>query len=247
MADQPAPADPLHPETHLTATRDPSNASNAPELDFRVIPEIIGDYRILALLGEGGMGTVYQAEQLNPQRIVALKVIRPGLSSDKVLRRFKREAEALGRLQHPGIAQIYEAGTADSGLGPQPYFAMEFIQGERLREYAMGGRLTTPERLALMVQVCEAVHHAHLRGIIHRDLKPGNILLQTTGGVPVGVPKVVDFGLARRLNESQSTQGIKGTYAYMASEQTQGKSDFRTDVYGRDRKLYNALFGRPSS
>ncbi len=245
MADQPAPADPLHPETHLTATRDPSNASNAPELDFRVIPEIIGDYRILALLGEGGMGTVYQAEQLHPQRIVALKVIRPGLSSDKVLRRFKREAEALGRLQHPGIAQIYEAGTADSGLGPQPYFAMEFIRGERLREYVIGRSLTTPQRLALMVQVCDAVHHAHLRGIIHRDLKPGNILVDTNGHA-----KVLDFGVALLTDSDahatrQTDLGqLVGTLAYMSPEQVladpQGL-DIRSDVYALGVILYELL------
>jgi tetratricopeptide (TPR) repeat protein/tRNA A-37 threonylcarbamoyl transferase component Bud32 len=245
MADQAAPPDPPHPETHLTATRDPSNASNAPELQFRVIPESIGDYRILALLGEGGMGTVYKAEQLHPQRIVALKVIRPGLSNEKVLRRFKREAEALGRLQHPGIAQIYEAGTADSGLGPQPYFAMEFIQGERLREYAMDGRLTTPERLALMVQVCDAVHHAHLRGIIHRDLKPGNILVDTNGRV-----KVLDFGVALLTDSDahatrQTDLGqLVGTLAYMSPEQVVADSqglDIRSDVYALGVILYELL------
>ena len=245
MADQPAPPDRLHPETHLTATRDPSQASGAPELDFRVIPEIIGDYRILALLGEGGMGTVYKAEQLHPQRIVALKVIRPGLSSDKVLRRFKREAEALGRLQHPGIAQIYEAGTADSGLGPQPYFAMEFIQGERLRDYAVDGRLTTPERLALMVQVCEAVHHAHLRGIIHRDLKPGNILVDANGRA-----KVLDFGVALLTDSDahatrQTDLGqLVGTLAYMSPEQVVADSqglDIRSDVYALGVILYELL------
>ena len=245
MADQPAPPDPLHPQTELTATRDPSNARDAFEHELRVVPEIIGDYRILALLGEGGMGTVYQAEQLNPQRIVALKVIRSGISSDNVLRRFKREAEALGRLQHPGIAQIYEAGTADSGLGPQPYFAMEFIQGERLREYAMGGRLTTPERLALMVQVCEAVHHAHLRGIIHRDLKPGNILVDTNGHA-----KVLDFGVALLTDSDahatrQTDLGqLVGTLAYMSPEQVladpQGL-DIRSDVYALGVILYELL------
>ncbi len=103
MTEQPTPADPLEPKTNLTGTRDPSHAKDASQHELRVVPEIIGDYRILALIGEGGMGTVYQAEQLHPQRFVALKMITPGISNEKVLRRFKRESQALGRLQHPGI------------------------------------------------------------------------------------------------------------------------------------------------
>ncbi len=245
MTDQPTSPDPLEPKTQHTATRAPSDAPDAPLHELRVVPEVIGDYRILALLGEGGMGTVYKAEQLHPQRIVALKMIRPGLSSDKVLRRFKREAEALGRLQHQGIAQIYEAGTADSGFGPQPYFAMEFIQGERLREYALEKRLTTPQRLELMVQVCDAVHHAHERGIIHRDLKPGNILVDTKGQV-----KILDFGVA--LLTDSDAQGTRqtdlgqlvGTLAYMSPEQVVADSDdldTRSDVYALGVILYELL------
>ena len=245
MTDQPTPADPLEAKTNLTATRDPSHAPGASDPDLRVVPEIIGDYRILALLGEGGMGTVYQAEQMHPHRIVALKMIRPGISNDKVLRRFKREAEALGRLQHQGIAQIYEAGTADSGFGPQPYFAMEYIQGQRLREYAIDRNLTTPERLDLMVQVCEAVHHAHQRGIIHRDLKPGNILVDADGRA-----KILDFGVALLTDSDvhatrQTDMGqLIGTLAYMSPEQVLANSqdlDIRSDVYALGVILYELL------
>jgi serine/threonine protein kinase len=140
---------------------------------LRQLPAAIGRYRIVRLLGEGGMGTVYEAEQEQPRRFVALKVIRPGLATAERLRRFTHEAQALGRLQHPGIAQIYEASTADTGLGPQPYFAMELIRGQALQQYAAAHRLDTRQKLGLMVKICEAVHHAHQRGVIHRDLKPG--------------------------------------------------------------------------
>jgi len=191
------------------------------------------------------MGTVYRAEQKNPHRIVALKVIKPGVSSDEHLRRFEREAEVLGRLQHPGIAQIYEAGTADSGLGPQPYFAMEFIQGRPLLEYADALRLDASRRLALMTQVCEAVEHAHQRGIIHRDLKPGNILVDENGQ-----PKVLDFGVARVTDSDaqvtrQTDMGqLIGTLAYMSPEQVLADPlalDIRSDVYALGVILYELL------
>ncbi len=132
------------------------------------LPATLGRYRIVRLLGEGGMGAVYEAEQDQPRRTVALKVIKPGLASCELLRRFEHESQALGRLHHPGIAQIYEAGAADSGFGLQPYFAMEFIQGASLLRFAKAHRLGTRERLELVAKICDAVHHAHQRGIIHR-------------------------------------------------------------------------------
>ena len=162
----------------------------APTPGERCFPGNIGHYRVLRLVGEGGMGAVYEAEQEQPRRIVALKIIKPGLASPDLLRRFEQEAHALGRLQHPGIAQIYEAGTADTGLGAQPYFAMEFIRGPSLRDY--GHQINKRQRLELMAKIADAVHHAHQRGLIHRDLKPGNILVDESGQ-----PKILDFGVAR--------------------------------------------------
>jgi eukaryotic-like serine/threonine-protein kinase len=205
----------------------------------------IGAYRILGLLGQGGMGTVYRAEQQNPQRIVALKVIRLGVATAEHLRRFKQEAALLGRLQHPGIAQIYEAGTANSGAGDQPYFAMEFIEGLPLLQYANTRNLETRDRLELMAKICDAVAHAHQRGIIHRDLKPANILVGESGQ-----PKILDFGVARVTDSDtqvtrQTDMGqLIGTLAYMSPEQVLADPlalDVRSDVYALGVILYEFL------
>jgi tetratricopeptide (TPR) repeat protein len=214
----------------------------------RSLPAAIGRYRIVRLLGEGGMGTVYEAEQEQPRRFVALKVIRPGLATPERLRRFTHEAQALGRLQHPGIAQIYEASTADTGLGPQPYFAMELIRGWPLHQYAAANQLNTQQRLVLMVKICEAVHHAHQRGVIHRDLKPGNIVVDESGQ-----PKILDFGVSRVTeSDAQATRQtdlgqIVGTLAYMSPEQVLAdplEVDTRSDVYSLGVILYELLSGR---
>jgi len=208
----------------------------------------IGAYRILGLLGEGGMGIVYRAEQQNPQRIVALKVIRLGVASTEHLRRFEQEAELLGRLQHPGIAHIYEAGTAKSGAGSQPYFAMEFIQGPSVLQYANTRDLNTRARLELMARICDAVNHAHQRGIIHRDLKPSNILVDESGQ-----PKILDFGVARVTDsDTQATRQtdmgqLIGTLAYMSPEQVLADPlalDIRSDVYALGVLLYELLAGK---
>jgi eukaryotic-like serine/threonine-protein kinase len=212
------------------------------------LPSNIGPYRILRLLGEGGMGVVYEAEQEHPRRTVALKVIKSGLTDPKLIRRFEHELLALGRLQHPGIAQIYEAGTAETGFGAQPYFAMEFIRGQPLLEYADAHQLSTRQRLSLIAKVCNAVHHAHQRGIIHRDLKPGNILVDETGQ-----PKILDFGVARATDSDawithQTDLGqIVGTLAYMSPEQVMADSlelDTRSDVYALGVVLYQMLAHR---
>ncbi len=212
------------------------------------LPTMIGRYRILRLLGEGGMGVVYEAEQEQPRRTVALKVIQGGVASPEVLRRFEQESQALGQLQHPGIAQIYEAGTADSGFGLRPYFAMEFIRGTSLLQHASERQLNTRQRLELMTKVCEAVHHAHQRGIIHRDLKPGNILVDEDGQ-----PKVLDFGVARVINsDAQATRQtdlgqLVGTLAYMSPEQVSANPqefDVRSDVYALGVILFELLAGR---
>src|SRR5580704_6153205 len=211
------------------------------------LPDRVGPYRILGRLGAGGMGMVYQAEQEHPRRIVALKVIRPGWSTPELLRRFERESQALGRLQHPGIAQIYEAGTADAGAGPQPYFAMEFIQGQALGKYADAIHLDTRGRLELIAKICEAVQHAHQRGIIHRDLKPGNVLVDQTGQ-----PKILDFGVARITDgDAQATRQtdlgqLVGTLTYMSPEQVLAdplELDARSDVYALGVIAYELLAG----
>ncbi|RMF85088.1 MAG: serine/threonine protein kinase, partial [Planctomycetota bacterium] len=134
-------------------------------------PEHIGRYRILRRIGSGGMGAVYEAEQENPRRVVALKVIRASVLSADTIRRFSQEAHVLGRLQHPGIAQIYEAGVAQLGEESQPFFAMEYVRGRSLLQYAAEQELGIRERLELLVQIGDAVQHAHERGVIHRDLK----------------------------------------------------------------------------
>jgi len=212
------------------------------------IPSSIGQYRILRPIGEGGMGAVYEAEQQAPHRVVALKVIKAGLATSDLLRRFEQEANALGRLQHPGIAQIFEAGTADSGSGPQPYFAMELIRGESLLRYAELHHLNTRQRLDLMARISEAVHHAHQRGIIHRDLKPSNILVDQTGQ-----PKILDFGVARVTDsDAQATRQtdlgkLVGTLAYMSPEQVLAdplELDTRSDVYTLGVILYELLADR---
>lgn len=216
-------------------------------------PAAIGRYRIVRLLGEGGMGAVYEAEQDEPRRTVAVKVIRFGSATPNQMRRFRQESQALARLQHPGIAQIYESNTADTGFGPQPYFAMELIRGLPLQEYADKHQLNTRQRLDLIVKVCDAVQHAHQRGLIHRDLKPGNILVDETGQ-----PKVLDFGVARvtqadgggpDLQPSMLTAlgQIVGTLAYMSPEQVLGdplEVDTRSDVYALGVILYELLAGR---
>ncbi len=222
------------------------------EPDGHSHPASIGHYRIIRLLGEGGMGTVYEAEQEEPRRIVALKVIKLGQTTRERLRRFRLESQALARLQHPGIAQIFESNTTDTGFGPQPYFAMEFIRGLPLRQYAEARQLSTRQKLALMVKVCEPVHHAHQRGLIHRDLKPGNILVDETGQ-----PKVLDFGVARlaQVDAQESVEPptmqtglgqVVGTLAYMSPEQVGDplEVDVRSDVYSLGVILYELLSGK---
>jgi serine/threonine protein kinase len=146
------------------------------------LPEQIGPYRILRLIGAGGMGTVYEAQQEHPHRTVAVKVLRSGLASASAMRRLELEAEMLAHLQHPGIAHVYEAGTHDDGSGGVPYFVMEYIPGAKnIIEYTEAAGLNVRQKLALFARVCDAVHHGHQKGIIHRDLKPANILVADDG------------------------------------------------------------------
>jgi len=211
------------------------------------VPASIGGYTVVRLIGAGGMGAVYLAEQPAPRRHVALKVIRPGIVSPDALRRLRHEASLLGRLRHPGIAQIYEAGTYHDGVGPRPYFAMEYVDGVPLRRHADAQGLDVRERLELIARVCDAVQHAHQHGVIHRDLKPANVLVDE-----VGQPKVLDFGVARSTDESPPslatrTGALLGTVGYMSPEQVEGGPDAvdtRTDVHALGVMLYELLAGR---
>ncbi len=213
------------------------------------LPQQIGHYLIRRKIGEGGMGVVYLAEQENPRRLVAVKVIRPGFVGRDVLKRFDLEASMLGRLQHPGIAQIYEAGTQDDESGTQPYFAMEYVQGAPLLEYARDRKLDVRSRLETFARICDAVEHAHQRGVIHRDIKPSNVLVDGSGQ-----PKILDFGVARatasdlQISTMHTEVGqLIGTLAYMSPEQVMGRAaeiDTRSDVYALGIVLYELISDR---
>lgn len=153
----------------------------------------IGPYTVVETLGEGGMGVVYLAEQSSPvRRQVALKLLKPGTDSEQVLARFEAERQALAVMDHPSIAKIFDAGVTEDG---EPFFAMEFVKGRELADFCDEGRLTTRQRVELLVDVCHAVQHAHQKGLIHRDLKPSNVLVSEVDGRPL--PRVIDFGIAK--------------------------------------------------
>jgi serine/threonine protein kinase/tetratricopeptide (TPR) repeat protein len=210
---------------------------------------IIGRYRLLQCIGEGGMGEVWETWQEDPiQRRVALKLVKLGMDSKEVLARFESERQALALMEHPAIAKVLDAGVTDEG---RPYFVMEFISGTPITEYCDRHRLTVSERLGLFREVCEGVQHAHQKAIIHRDLKPSNVLVTVQDGKPV--PKIIDFGVAKataaRLTERTlftEVGQLIGTPEYMSPEQAEmtGENiDTRTDVYSLGAMLYELLVG----
>ena len=209
--------------------------------------EFIGKYRLVELLGEGGMGSVFLAEQREPvHRFVALKLMRSSLKGAIAVTRFSAERQALARLTHPNIAAMYEAGTTEDGF---PYFAMERVEGSPVTAYCDMRRLPLRERLELFRSICEGVLHAHQKGIIHRDLKPTNVLVTEVEGRPV--PKIIDFGIAKALDTplTEATlwtgDGIIGTPAYMSPEALNGGDDLdtRTDVFSLGVMLYELVAG----
>jgi serine/threonine protein kinase/Tol biopolymer transport system component len=210
---------------------------------------VIGRYKLLEKIGEGGMAVVYMAEQTEPiRRKIALKIIKLGMDTRQVIARFEAERQALALMDHPNIAKVLDAGATETG---RPYFVMELVQGVSITEYCDKNNLSTKDRLALFVQVCNAVQHAHQKGIIHRDIKPSNVMVTHHDGKPV--PKVIDFGIAKATNQRLTEKTlftryahIIGTPAYMSPEQAELSDldiDTRSDIYSLGVLLYELLTG----
>jgi len=209
----------------------------------------IDHYELLELIGEGGMGLVYLAEQKEPvKRKVALKIVKLGMDTRQVVARFEAERQTLALLEHPNIAHVFDAGTTETG---RPYFVMEYVEGNSITKYCDEQKLSVEERLGLFQQVCEGVHHAHQKGIIHRDIKPSNILVSVHGHK--ALPKIIDFGIAKAITQpltekaSYTEHGqLLGTPEYMSPEQAEmayQDVDTRSDIYSLGVLLYELLAG----
>jgi WD40 repeat protein/serine/threonine protein kinase len=235
-----------------TVRTPPGGTSAAPAVRERP-GDRIGRYKLLQQIGEGGVGTVFMAEQEEPvRRRVALKVLKPGMDTKSVIARFETERQALAMMDHPNIAKVLDAGTTDMG---RPYFVMELVRGIRITEYCDQHNLPTRERLILFNQVCQAIQHAHQKGIIHRDIKPSNILVTVhDSAASAGCPKVIDFGIAKATFQRLTDKTVLtefaafiGTPAYMSPEQAEMSGldvDTRTDIYSLGVLLYELLTGQ---
>ncbi len=232
------------------AVSDGTTASvRAPAVLFERPGTMIGPYKLLQQIGEGGMGVVFMAEQQRPvRRKVALKVIKPGMDSGQVIARFEAERQALALMDHANIARVLDAGATDTG---RPYFVMELVKGVPITEYCDRNQLSPKERLELFIPVCQSIQHAHQKGIIHRDIKPSNVLVTLQDGVPV--PKVIDFGVAKAIEQRLTERtlftefgAVIGTLEYMSPEQAEMGSmdiDTRSDIYSLGVLLYELLTG----
>ncbi|MBA3480374.1 MAG: serine/threonine protein kinase, partial [Pirellulales bacterium] len=227
----------------------PADASIDLPLIAERVGTIIGPYKLLQQIGEGGFGVVFMAEQTRPvRRKVALKIIKPGMDTKQVIARFEAERQALALMDHPNIARVFDADATESG---RPYFVMELVHGVPITEYCDLQKLTPPERLKLFVDVCRAVYHAHQKGVIHRDLKPSNVMVTMHDDKPV--PKIIDFGVSKAISCQLTDKTlftaygqIIGTPMYMSPEQAQLSGldvDTRSDVYSLGVLLYELVTG----